>query len=104
MDIAIHPERFGWRTSLLTAAIVVPVTGVSAMLTDVNRFLLKRSDDEAWDRGSPLSDSNNPDPDTPPERSDASPAAHISLKSTRHPFMQRISFAAWRVFDFSQAA
>ena len=62
LDIAIHPERFGWRTSLLTAAIVVPVTDVSAMLTDVNRFLLKRSDDEAWDRGSPPSDSNTADP------------------------------------------
>ena len=62
LDIALHPERFGWRTSLLTAAIVVPVTGMSAMLTDASQFLLKRSDDEAWDRGSPPSDSTDTNP------------------------------------------
>jgi len=65
LDIALHPGRFGWRTSLLTAAIVVPVTGMSAMLTDASQFLLKRSDDEAWDRGSPPADSNNADPGNP---------------------------------------
>ena len=50
LDIALHPGRLGWRTSLLTAAIVVPVTGMSARLTDASQFLLRRSDDEAWDR------------------------------------------------------
>jgi hypothetical protein len=55
LDVVIHPERFGWRKSLLTAAVVVPVTGVSAMLTDLSVILLKRSDDDAWDRGTPPS-------------------------------------------------
>ena len=61
LDIALHPEQFGWRTSLLTAAIVVPVTGMSAMLTDASQFLLKRSDDEAWERGAPP-DANTAEP------------------------------------------
>jgi hypothetical protein len=51
VDIAVHPDRHGWRTSLLTAAIVVPLTGVSAVFADVTRVLLSRSDDEAWERG-----------------------------------------------------
>lgn len=57
VDIATHPGEHGWRKSLLTAAVVVPLTGVSAMLTDLNRVLVAHSDDEAWDRQTP--------PDTP---------------------------------------
>jgi hypothetical protein len=56
INIALHPEEHGWEKSLLTAAIVVPVTGFSAILNDVNRALLARSDDAAWDRHSPPQD------------------------------------------------
>jgi len=62
LDVVAHPERFGWRRSLLTAAVVVPLTGVSAMVTDLSQILLRRSDDEAWDRGSPPPDTANTDP------------------------------------------
>jgi len=57
VDIATHPGEHGWRKSLLTAAVVVPLTGVSAMITDLSRVLVAHSDDEAWDRQTP--------PDTP---------------------------------------
>ena len=53
LNIAAHPEEHGWRRSLLTAAIVVPLTGISAVLTDFSRVLIARSDDEAWDRAEP---------------------------------------------------
>lgn len=53
VDIAAHPGQHGWYKSLMTAAIVVPLTGVSAVLNDVSRALLARSDDEAWDRIAP---------------------------------------------------
>ena len=53
VNIAVHPEEHGWRKSLLTAMIVVPLTGLSAVVTDINRILVSHSDDEAWDR-SPL--------------------------------------------------
>ena len=53
VDIATHPTEHGWRKSLLTAAVVVPLTGVSAMLTDLSRVLVAHSDDEAWDRQAP---------------------------------------------------
>jgi len=53
VDIATHPGEHGWRKSLLTAAVVVPLTGVSAMLTDLSRVLVAHSDDEAWDRQTP---------------------------------------------------
>ena len=52
INIALHPEEHGWEKSLLTAAVVVPVTGFSAILNDVSRALLARSDDAAWDRDS----------------------------------------------------
>ena len=53
LDIAAHPEQHGWRKSMLTAAVVVPLTGISAMLNDLSRVLVSHSDDEAWDRPSP---------------------------------------------------
>ena len=53
VDIATNPAEHGWRKSLLTAAVVVPLTGVSAMLTDLSRVLVAHSDDEAWDRQAP---------------------------------------------------
>jgi hypothetical protein len=53
LEIAAHPEQHGWRKSLLTAAIVVPLTGISAVLTDLSRVLVSHSDDEAWDRVPP---------------------------------------------------
>ena len=59
LDIAAHPEQHGWRKSVLTAAFVVPLTGISAMLTDLSRVLISHSDDEAWGQPSP--------PDTPTE-------------------------------------
>ena len=54
IDIVAHPERFGWRTSILTAAVVVPLTGISAVLTDLSRVMVARSDDDAWNRQLPL--------------------------------------------------
>jgi hypothetical protein len=53
MDIVIHPQEHGWRKSLLTAAVVVPLTGVSAVLNDLSRIFVARSDDEAWARQLP---------------------------------------------------
>jgi hypothetical protein len=38
----------------------MPVTGVSAMLTDLSQILLRRSDDDAWDRGSDKMEPDNP--------------------------------------------
>jgi hypothetical protein len=52
LDIAAHPEQHGWRRSILTAMVVLPLTGLSAVITEVNRFLVSQSDDEAWDRAS----------------------------------------------------
>ncbi|HEV8497935.1 MAG TPA: hypothetical protein VGQ56_13770 [Gemmatimonadaceae bacterium] len=62
IDIATHPGEHGWRKSLLTAAIVVPLTGLSAVVTDLSRALVARSDDEAWDR-QPLPEATTPDRD-----------------------------------------
>ena len=59
IDIVKNPGQFGWRKSLLTAAVVVPLTGVSAVLTDLSRVMVARSDDDAWSRQLP------PQPDEP---------------------------------------
>jgi len=66
-DIVRNPERFGWRKSLLTAAVVVPLTGISAVLTDLSRVMVARSDDDAWNRQLP------PSTDPGPDVSDTSP-------------------------------
>ena len=50
-NVVTNPSEFGWERSLLTAAVVVPLTGVSAVLTDLSHALLSRSDDSAWDYG-----------------------------------------------------
>lgn len=50
-NVVTNPNQFGWERSLLTAAVVVPLTGVSAVLTDLSQALLSRSDDSAWDFG-----------------------------------------------------
>jgi len=56
LKVAANPGQFGWRRSVLMAAIVVPLTGVSAVLNDLSRVLITHSDDEAWDRSLPPSD------------------------------------------------
>ena len=53
LNVVTNPGQFGWRKSLLTAAVVVPLTGVSAVLTDMSRVLLSRSDDDVWERKPP---------------------------------------------------
>ena len=67
-DVVAHPEQHGWRKSILTAAVVVPLTGLSAVLTDFSRIMVARSDDEAWNRQLPPSSDASPDPaDTMPD-------------------------------------
>jgi hypothetical protein len=53
LDVVAHPEQHGWRTSILTAAVVLPLTGISAVFTDLSRVLVARSDDDAWSRALP---------------------------------------------------
>ncbi|MGH9885771.1 MAG: hypothetical protein ACREBE_09595 [bacterium] len=64
LNVVTNPGEFGWQRSILTAAVVVPLTGVSAVLTDLSRALLARSDDSAWDHGTT--------PPTPPVATDES--------------------------------
>jgi hypothetical protein len=49
----MHPQEHGWRASLVTLAVFLPLTVVSAALIDVSEIMLKRSGDEAWDRAFP---------------------------------------------------
>jgi hypothetical protein len=51
--VVTHPEEYGWWTSLLTAVVIVPLTGISAVLTDLNRVMVAMSDDEVWNRQLP---------------------------------------------------
>jgi hypothetical protein len=68
MNVITHPEQFGWRQSILTAAVVVPLTGLSAVLTDLSRVMVARSDDDAWSRHlPPPSDVDTPDADSTPD-------------------------------------
>ena len=53
LNVVAHPEQYGWRKSILTAAVVVPLTGISAVLTDLSRAFIAHSDDAAWGRQLP---------------------------------------------------
>src|SRR5690348_9396200 len=67
-DVVKNPEQYGWRKSILTAAVVVPLTGVSAVLTDLSRIMVARSDDDAWNRQLPPTTDPGPDvSDTAPD-------------------------------------
>ena len=65
MNVIAHPEEFGWRKSILTAAVVVPLTGISAVLTDLSRDMVARSDDDAWKRQLPPASESGPDANDP---------------------------------------
>jgi hypothetical protein len=65
LEIAAHPEQHGWRRSLLTAVIVVPLTGISATLTDLARVFVAHSDDNAWGQGELPSPPTSPAPTAP---------------------------------------
>lgn len=68
IDVIAHPEEHGWRKSILTAAVVVPLTGISAVLTDLSRIAVARSDDDAWNRQLPLASDAEPSAtETPPD-------------------------------------
>ena len=68
IDVIAHPDQHGWRKSILTAAVVVPLTGISAVLTDLSRIAVARSDDDAWNRQLPPTPDPGPSsPDTPPD-------------------------------------
>jgi hypothetical protein len=68
-EVVSNPGTFGWRRSILTAAVVVPLTGLSAVVSDVSHILIAHSDDDAWDRGDP------PAPPTPLPNVDSDSAA-----------------------------
>jgi len=66
LSVAANPGQHGWRKSFLTAAVVVPLTGISAVLTDLSRAFIALSDDDAWGRQlpSPPSGGTNSDQTT----------------------------------------
>jgi hypothetical protein len=66
-EVVTNPGTFGWRRSILTAAVVVPLTGLSAVVSDVSHILIAHSDDDAWDRGDPSA----PPPPLPKTDSDS---------------------------------
>jgi len=53
LDVAVHPAEHGWLESLITAAVVLPLLGVGALLTDLTHEMVARTDDAAWDRSHP---------------------------------------------------
>jgi hypothetical protein len=54
-----HPRENGWRASLLTLAVFLPLTVVSATLIDASEIMLRTSGDEPWDRAFPRATSEN---------------------------------------------
>lgn len=53
LRVVAAPGKYGWAASLLTAVVMLPLTGLSAVLTDVSRVMIARSADETWERVPP---------------------------------------------------
>jgi hypothetical protein len=50
-----HPQQYGWRGSLATAALGLPLMGIGAVLSDLSCVLLACSADTTWERAFPES-------------------------------------------------
>jgi hypothetical protein len=62
----MHPQEHGWKASLITLAVFLPLTVVSATVVDVSEMMLRRSSDEPWERAFP--DQTGSDVDSSSER------------------------------------
>jgi hypothetical protein len=65
LDAVAHPTEYGWAGSLITAAVLLPLLGVGALITDFSHVIVARTDDAAWDRFDPP-DALDTHPDPPP--------------------------------------
>lgn len=50
LRVATNPQTYGWTGSLVAAAVMLPLTGLSAVITDVTQVMIARSSDETWER------------------------------------------------------
>jgi hypothetical protein len=53
LAVAGDPRRYGWDGSLLTAAVMLPLTALSAVFTDVSIVLVSRTPDATWNKAFP---------------------------------------------------
>ena len=47
------PDRYGWSGSLVTATVMLPLTGLGAVLTDLSIILASRTPDATWEKAFP---------------------------------------------------
>ncbi|HEU5186621.1 MAG TPA: hypothetical protein VFU01_18760 [Gemmatimonadaceae bacterium] len=50
LRVATNPQTYGWIGSLVAAAVMLPLTGLSAVITDVSQVMIARSSAETWER------------------------------------------------------
>lgn len=53
LEVARAPHRYGWSQSLLAAAVMLPMTGLNAVLIDLNIILASRMPDAKWEQAFP---------------------------------------------------
>ena len=50
LRVGTNPQTYGCTGSLVAAAVMLPLTGLSAVITDVTHVMIARSSDETWER------------------------------------------------------
>ena len=50
VKVATRPREYGWTGSLIAIGVMLPLVGVSALMTEATYFMMARSSDEMWDR------------------------------------------------------
>lgn len=53
LAVACAPGRYGWVGSLVTATVMLPLTGLGAVFTDVSIILAAHSADATWEKAFP---------------------------------------------------
>ena len=47
------PDQYGWTGSLLTATVMLPLTGLGAVFNDLSIILVSRTPDATWEKAFP---------------------------------------------------
>lgn len=53
LAVACAPHQYGWAGSLITATVMLPLTGFGAVLTDISIILTAHSADATWEKAFP---------------------------------------------------
>jgi hypothetical protein len=52
LSVVRAPDQYGWSGALLTATVMLPLTGLGAVLNDLSIILASHTPDATWEKAS----------------------------------------------------